>query len=173
MSHFITRPEQRNNEQQQQQQHTATTATDPIKVQASFIMHRGAARVLFPPMSSGSRMDNELHTWQRQERMRRWHRCFPILSTSCRTRGIQRWVKQSPNTVGFFRLLTSYSLAIKSISHCQCSWGGLHLNEGVKMLLLLLPWDLNTVGTWTSILFIVVTTDAADHVEIPVVVELD
>lgn len=40
---------------------------------------------------------------------------------------------------GFFRLLTSCSLAIKSISHCQWSWSGLDLNE--QMLVPLLLWD--------------------------------
>lgn len=54
-------------------------------------------------------------------------------------------LKQSRNIVGFFRLLTSCSLAIKSISHCQWSWSGLDLNE--DMLALLLLWDLQHIYT--------------------------
>ena len=43
-------------------------------------------------------------------------------------------------TLWFFRLLTSCSLAIKSISHCQWGWSSLNLNE--EALVLLLLWDL-------------------------------
>lgn len=57
----------------------------------------------------------------------------------CSTLGIFRWVKTSLLTLWFFRLLTSCSLAIKSISHCQWSWSSLDLND--KMLVLLLLWD--------------------------------